>query len=289
MWMSQASDWIQSVKTLICQVIRESLKASTSKSLPNDCSENDFDAVQQQWIEHDNSDLTINLEGRNGNSVVTQGLIRNREQQYRSIVTYIDSSTTWRLIGEGEKIRLRDVFGMNDWNTRLDLLGIPSSILIILLAHTLHIRVVVPYWSTIRQSTIEFSRKAFEILEQRVWVPLKGIYDDIMNRSPSMMSALGLDIEETSLDHMLRDLNFGDGTPATRQDVIRKAPEQYEHDLSHGLFANFARDRLIRLLLIQVQQLKVGMLSALETIDVLIVGIRIHFKVLAAIPAILIA
>lgn len=288
-WMTQANNWIQNVKTLICQVIRESLKASTSKSLPDDCSENDFDAVQQQWIENDNPDLTINLEARNGNSVTPQELIRNREQQYRSIVTYIDSSTTWRRIGEGEKIRLRDVFGMNDWIIRLDLLGIPTSILIIYLAHTFHFRVVVPYWSTIRQSTIEISRKAFEILEQRVWVPLKGIYDDVMNRSPSMMSALGLDIEETSLDHMLRDLNFGDGTPATRQDAIRKATEQYEHDLSHGLFANFARGRLIRLLLIQVQQLKVGMLSALETIDVLIVGNRIHFKVLAAIPAILIA
>lgn len=286
-WMSQANDWIHQVKSLICQVIRESLQATTSKSLPNDCSEEDFDILQNQWFRNDKNDLTINLNTSADES--THGMIRNREQQYRTIVNYIDSSTTWRRIGEGEKIRLRDVFGMNDWMTRLDLLGIPSSIVIIYLAHTLHTRIVVPYWSTIRQSTIEISRKAFEILEQRVWVPLKGIYDDIMNRSPSMMSALGLDIEETSLDRMLQDLNFGDGTPATRQEAIKKATEQYEHDLSHGLFANFARGRLIRLLLIQVQQLKVGMLSALETIDVLIVGNRIHFKVLAAIPAILIA
>jgi nuclear control of ATPase protein 2 len=143
-----------------------------------------------------------------------------------------------------------------------------------------------PYWPTIQLHIVEISQKMMEIIQQRVWVPMKGIYDDIMNRSPSMMSALGLEVEETSLDHMLRDLNFGDGTSATRQEALRKATEQYEHDLSHGLFANFARGRLIRLLLIQVQQLKVGMLSALDTIDVLIEGNRIHFKVLAAIPAI---
>ena len=289
-WMSEANDWINKVKTLICKVIRESLLASTSQSLPNDCTEQDFDLLQQQWIGNDKGDLSINLSDKIGSSAPTHGrLIRNREQQYRSIVNYIDSLTTWRRIGEGEKIRLREVFGMNDWMTKIDLLGIPSSIAIMYIAYLFHTRIVVPYWSTIRQSAIEISRKAIEILEQRVWVPLKGIYDDIMNRSPSMMSALGLDIEETSLDRMLQDLNFGDGTPATRQEAIRKATEQYEHDLSHGLFANFARGRLIRLLLIQVQQLKVGMLSALETIDVLIVGNRIHFKVLAAIPAILIA
>jgi nuclear-control-of-ATPase protein 2 len=104
-----------------------------------------------------------------------------------------------------------------------------------------------------------------------------------------MMSALGLDAEETSLDHMLRDLGFGDGTLATRQSALQKATDQYERDISSGLLTNLMRGRLVQLLLVQVQQLKVGLLSALDTIDVLLQGNRIHFQVLAAIPAIVIA
>ena len=110
-----------------------------------------------------------------------------------------------------------------------------------------------------------------------------------MNKGPTMMSALGLETEETSLDHMLRDLGFGDGTADTRQEALQKATEQYEHDVSSGLFANFVKGRLVKLLLVQVQQLKVGLLSALDTIDVLLQGNRIFFYVLAAIPAIVIA
>ena len=172
---------------------------------------------------------------------------------------------------------------------RLDVLGIPSSLFWIYLAGVVHRRFIVPYGPVMRQEMIQAAQTVAQIVQQRVWLPAKGIYDDIMNKSPSMMSALGLYAEETSLDHMLRDLGFGDGTSQTRREALQKATEQYEHDLSHGLLANFVRGRLIRLLLIQVQQLKVGMLSALDTIDVLMQGNRIHFNVLAAIPAVVIA
>jgi nuclear control of ATPase protein 2 len=289
-WMKQAQEWIDQVQRLIFSVIRESLQASRSASLPSDCSEGDFQQLAEKWYMFANIKDLSDQQQQNRNTQFPDTMpsleTLNREQQWRSMVNYIDTSTSWQRIGEGEKIRLRDVFGMKDWVTRLDMLGIPSSIFYIYVAHQVHKRFVIPHWSTVQQHVVDFSQKAWEILQQRVWVPLKGIYDDIMNRSPSMMSALGLEVEEISLDHMLRDLNFGDGTPATRQEAIRKATEQYERDLSHGLFANFARGRLIRLLLIQVQQLKVGMLSALDTIDVLIEGNRIHFKVLAAIPAV---
>ena len=103
-----------------------------------------------------------------------------------------------------------------------------------------------------------------------------------------MMSGFGLPMEEQTLDHLLRDMGFGDGTVATRSQALQKAAEQYEHDLNSGVFLNFARGRLVRLLLIQVQQLKVGLLSALDTIDVLMKGNQIHFQFLAAIPAVLI-
>lgn len=102
------------------------------------------------------------------------------------------------------------------------------------------------------------------------------------------MSGFGLELEEQSLDHMLRDMGLGDGTPASRGSALAKAAEQYEHDIQ-GVFVNLARGRLVRLLLIQVQQLKVGLLSALDTIDVLMKGNQIHFQILAAIPAVLLA
>jgi nuclear control of ATPase protein 2 len=289
-WMKQAQEWIDHVQRLIFSVVSGSLQASKSTGLAMDCSEGDFNQLQEQWymFTNINNSPSQQQQNQNNDSLDTMPSLEmlSREQLWRSMVNYVDSSTSWQRIGEGEKIRLRDVFGMQDWVTRLDILGIPSSIFYIYLAHQLHKRFVIPYWSIVQRHIVDVSQKALEIFQHRVWVPMKGIYDDIMNRSPSMMSALGLEVEETSLDHMLRDLNFGDGTPATRQEAIRKATEQYEHDLSHGLFANFARGRLIRLLLIQVQQLKVGMLSALDTIDVLIEGNRIHFKVLAAIPAV---
>jgi nuclear-control-of-ATPase protein 2 len=46
---------------------------------------------------------------------------------------------------------------------------------------------------------------------------------------------------------------------------------------------------MVKLILVQVQQLKVGMLSTLDTIDVLMKGSHTHFQILAAIPAIVMA
>jgi nuclear-control-of-ATPase protein 2 len=110
-----------------------------------------------------------------------------------------------------------------------------------------------------------------------------------MNKSNGIMSGFGLKLEESSLDHMLRDLGYGDGTAAGRLSGLQKAAEQYEHDLKTGVFVNLARGRMVKLLLVQVQQLKVGVLSALDTIDVLLKGNQIHFQFLAAIPAVIIA
>jgi nuclear-control-of-ATPase protein 2 len=53
-----------------------------------------------------------------------------------------------------------------------------------------------------------------------------------------------------------------------------------------GLIRHAFGGRLIRLILIQVQQLKVGMLSAAETIDVLLQTNRFNIQLLAIIPAI---
>ena len=183
-------------------------------------------------------------------------------------------------------MRLRDA-ALISWTRRLDVMGIPSTLLKIQVAFWVH-NALAPHWPHFRVNAARIFWKTIEILQQRVWVPFKGIYDEIMNNSKGMMSGFGLELEEQSLDHMLRDMGLGDGTPATRGSALAKAAEQYEHDIQ-GVYVNLARGRLVRLLLIQVQQLKVGLLSALDTIDVLMKGNQIHFQILAAIPAVFLA
>jgi nuclear-control-of-ATPase protein 2 len=103
-----------------------------------------------------------------------------------------------------------------------------------------------------------------------------------------LLQGISVKDEELSLDNMLRDLNFGDGTPGNRQAALSNALRQYEQDLDTGLFRHALGGRLIRLILIQVQQLKVGLLTALESIDLLLQANKLNIQILGIIPAILI-
>jgi len=286
LWMEQAREWNQQARRVVCRIVSGCLQDSTSDSWTEQCSPAGFRLLNETWCAGP-ADSSIAASSSPSSPPLPNALVV--EEQWRSLINYVDQSPSWRRIGEGQKIRLRDAFRFVDWYKNWDIMGIPSSIMLIYAAQIVHDRFVQPHWAATRQELVEAAQKATEIFQTRAWEPLKGIYDDIMNKDPSMMSALGLDVEEASLDHMLRDLNFGDGTPATRQEALKQATEQYEHDLSSGLVTNFIRGRLVRLMLIQVQQLKVGLLSALDSIDVLIQGNRIYFKVLAAIPAVVMA
>lgn len=290
--MRQARDWTTTARGVVCQVVQGCLQGSTHKSLTKSCSEADFRMLRDQWCSVGSpkpAAATAASSSSSSSDVPAHPDAGAVGSQWRSLVKYVDQTPSWRRIGEGQKIRLRDAFRFVNWYKNWDFFGIPSSLLMIYGSTIVHERFVKVYWSTVSKEVADIAVKAGEIFKARAWGPMKEIYDDIMNKSPSMMSALGLDVEETSLDHMLRDLGFGDGTSATRQEALKLATEQYEKDLSSGLFSNFLKGRLVRLLLVQVQQLKVGLLSALDTIDVLIQGNRIHFKVLAAIPAVVIA
>jgi nuclear control of ATPase protein 2 len=100
-----------------------------------------------------------------------------------------------------------------------------------------------------------------------------------------LLTGVSLQDEETSLDYMLRDLGFGDGTPATRHEAMLRATRQYESDMNTGLMRHALGGRLVRLMLIQVQQLKVGVLDAGEAVDVLFQANRFNIQLLAIIPA----
>lgn len=169
-----------------------------------------------------------------------------------------------------------------------DFLGIPTSFLYYRLAQLVHSKID-PYLPSLRADLTELVQTLWSIVQQRVLFPVRQIVLDILNQNKGMMSAFSLSEEQLSLDRMLRDLDLADGSPEQRRLGLQHATEQYEQILQRGLLSNLIRGRLVRLMLIQVQQLKVGLLSALDTIDVLMQGNRIHFYALATIPSILLA
>ena len=61
----------------------------------------------------------------------------------------------------------------------------------------------------------------------------------------------------------------------------------YEEELKQGAIKNLFRGGMVRLLLIQVQQLKTGMLQAMGSIDHLMDANRLNVQLLTAIPAFL--
>ena len=260
-WMHDARQWSQQARQVLQETVTQSLEGSV-----------------------DTAEYTV----RDWESVFVQtcpGLPYSApdDGSWQVFLQYVNALSTWRRVGEGKLVRLSDA-KIVDWSRRLDVMGIPSYAASVWTASLLH-RWIHPRWPQLRQQGLEVARTALDIWKARVWEPLVGLIDEIMNKSKGIMSALALEQEQSSLDHMLRDMGFGDGTASTRQEALQQATQQYEHDLRTGVFANFARGRLVRLLLVQVQQLKVGLLSALDTIDVLMKGNRIHLQILAFIPA----
>jgi nuclear-control-of-ATPase protein 2 len=143
-----------------------------------------------------------------------------------------------------------------------------------------------PHWPKIQAFLHQTFEIANEIFQSRFWGPIRDLLTELMYRDKnSLLTGILVTDEETSLDYMLRDLNFGDGTPETRQEAIIKATRQYENDMATGLMRHAIGGRLIRLILIQVQQLKVGMLHAADTVDVLLQTNRFNIQLLAIIPA----
>jgi nuclear-control-of-ATPase protein 2 len=110
----------------------------------------------------------------------------------------------------------------------------------------------------------------------------------LINKDSGVLEAFDVENEEKSLDNMLEDLGLGDGTGATRKEALQSAARLYEDQLANGVIRSAVRGRLVRLLLIQVQQLKAGLLHAMSSIDVLVAANRLNIQLLAAIPAVLI-
>ncbi len=168
-----------------------------------------------------------------------------------------------------------------------DIFGAIPSLAAILGAVCVH-NAVKPIFSDIVITSRLFANTLWGILEFRFWNPLKVIVLDLLNQSPRLLDSFALEEEEKSLDNMLRDMGLGDGTQVTRAKALVEAANIYEKELAGGAVKNIFRGDMVRLLLIQVQQMKTGMLQAMGSIDDLMDSNRLNVQLLAVVPAILI-
>ena len=265
-WLEETRSWIYQSRTVICRAISEALQGTVHSDAFN---YDDFAKVEKDWcVPRYTRDTDI-------------------DWLWTMVVQYADNLQRWRRVGEGKVIRLQDAAVLR-WARTLDVFGIVPSLLWIGAAHYVH-DWIDPRWSDIKADLVKAYTTAILIFRQRFWEPVVGIWNDLMNKeTPGMMSALSVEDEENALDAMLQDMGFGDGTEKTRMQALQEASEQYTEDIDSGVMKNIFRGRLVRSLLVQIQQLKVGLLSALDTVDRIMRSNQINFQLLAAIPAVLI-
>lgn len=199
-----------------------------------------------------------------------------------AVLCLIEGLATPRRVGEHRaRVRIADVVQMIK---KLDFGGVPSTVFFIWLAHIVH-DAIKPHWKSI----VDFGQKAgvavWGVIDMRFWRPLRDITLDLLNRRPHLLDPYALTIEESSLDNMLRDLGIGDGTPEGRAAAVASAARLYEDELKSGALRGLVRGRVVRLMLIQIQQLKAGLLKAMGSIDDLVDKNRLNVQLLASIPA----
>jgi nuclear-control-of-ATPase protein 2 len=258
-WISRAHEWTAQARGTLCQIIKESLETSVL-----DAGNLNGELVSVEgWC-------TCNYEHSN----VTM--------QWTTILNLVDAWDEHRRV-EGRALRA----GLGVWKDRLDVFGIPSALVSVGLALIVHNRLL-PYWPKFKHASLELISIVWTVFRRRVWEPFYGIVHGLISKkSDSLLDAFDVDNEETSLDNMLRDLGLGDGTPGSRRAAIQGAARAYENEMDSGVLKSAFRGRLVRLLLVQVQQLKAGLLHALSSIDVLVAANKLNLQILAAIPSVL--
>jgi nuclear control of ATPase protein 2 len=270
-WIGSSKVWATRARTMLVEVLDEMLETSIQANVEHQIK---LHKLKTTWMVQEFT------EGRGTIQVEPEHVT----EQWHLIFGMVRDLHQFRRVGDGKSVKWRDanlIHFVRQW----DLLGIPSALVHIGLAQVAHNRII-PHWPKIQSFVHETFEIANEIFQTRFWYPIRDLMTELMYRDKnSLLTGILVTDEETSLDFMLRDLNFGDGTPATRHEAIVKATRQYENDMATGLMRHAIGGRLIRLILIQVQQLKVGMLHAADTVDVLLQTNRFNIQLLAVIPA----
>jgi nuclear-control-of-ATPase protein 2 len=205
--------------------------------------------------------------------------------QWSAITSLVDNFDKARRQGESSSGLL--VPNFKYWTNRIDFFGIPSSLALIGLSLYLH-DIIKPRWPKIVELSTVAKDAIWGVIEFRFYIPMRDIVLDLLNKRQRMLDPFAVQNEQTSLDNMLRDLGVGDGSALHRKEAIAAASRMYEEEVSRGPLMSLARGNIIRLLLIQIQQLKADMLLAMDSIDDLVASNRLNVQLLAGIPAFLI-
>ncbi len=324
-WLEKSNAWALEARGLIVDTIRETVQASIntmgntisingrsgSGFTPNNIDSEEratkeLDNLETTWRVRKYADPLHNLSqdetqqvifSSRWNSTLIPALIsaklappppNSSVQQRQWMFLYQMSRDINRLkrVGEGKslKFKWKEVHWIH-WLMQWNLAGLPSAALKIWAAMWIHEQSK-PYVPKVQEISKEAYAATLEILTTRFWTPFKDLVEELTSRKQKLVTGVSLAEEEASLDIMLQDLELGDGTPATRHEATIKATRQYESYMRSGLMLHALGGRLARLMLIQVQQLKVSMLDAAETIDVLFQSNKINMQLLAVIPAV---
>ena len=262
----EAHEWTVKSRALVNELVTETLTAAFQ---PNDRVTRDRNTTVahdlqtlSEWANYDKCDL----EGWNSALILTENLSKARLMREQK---YLPSATDLKYMLK-----------------RFDFYSVPSSLATIGGALIIH-NSLKPYWPDIISAGKFLSETIWGVIEFRFWTPAKDIILDLLNRRPKLLDPYSLANEEKSLDNMLKDLGFGDGTGMNRPEALAEASRMYEKELAQGAVKNLFRGDMIRLLLIQLQQLKTGSLLALGSIDDLMDSNRLNVQLLATIPAFL--
>ena len=265
-WTSEAHEWLMQGREVICDLVTETISDAfnpkSNLSMDRESTVETDLAILYQWSKRQ----------------------KNDHEGWNTVLVLIDNLSKARLLREHKY--LPTAVDLKYWFKRVDVFGIPSSLATVSVALAVH-KGVEPYWTGIIGTAKIVGETAWGVIEFRFLTPLKDIILDLLNRRPKLLDPFQLVNEEISLDNMLRDLGLGDGTKRGRPEALAEASRMYEREMAQGTIKKLLRGEMVRLLLIQVQQLKTGLLQAMGSIDDLVESNRLNVQLLATIPAIL--
>ncbi len=265
-WTLEAQEWTMQGRGVISELVTETISDVFE---PTSCLTRD----RHSNVESDLVTLSAWASGK-----------RSGAEDWYTVLALFDCMSLARLMREHKY--LPTAIDFRYWFKRIDYFGIPSSLATIGASMIVH-STLKPFWPGIVNGAKVVGKATWGVIEFRFVAPFKDIVLDLLNRRPKLLDPFELSNEETSLDNMLRDIGIGDGTKKGRKAAVAAASRMYESEMAQGVIRNFLRGEMVRLLLIQVQQLKTGLLQAMGSIDALIDANRLNVQLLATIPAVL--
>ncbi len=156
-WVEEARVWTQQARAGLCGILREALHGSVSTESFN---ENAFDQLERNWCTQQCAPDT------------------DIRKQWQSMLNYVDTLPAWRRVGEGKAVRLMETAFFGGIR-RLNLFGIPSTMLTVGAAHYAH-KWFYPQWPTVKKDGIAIAKAVGLVFHERFWLPVKGIWVDLI-------------------------------------------------------------------------------------------------------------